>query len=116
MQILLVGTIGVGISAADREIAAAKVIGNGGTKAVAILFFHIAVLVFTLVLQREIQTIHDAEEVRITIGRQAAGAFGHKVIGLCGGVTAELGEHIGPRFHVVQRAEVTTVIKRAKIF
>ncbi|MPM95804.1 hypothetical protein SDC9_142959 [bioreactor metagenome] len=116
MQILLVSTIGVGISAAHRKVAAAKVIGNGSTKTVAVLFFHIAVLVFTLILQGQIQAIHDAEEVGVTVSCQAAGTFGHKVIGLCGGVAAEFREHIGPCFHVIQRTQVTTIIKRAKIF
>ena len=116
MQILLIGTIGIGIGAADGEIAAAKVIGHRRTKTVAILFFHIAVFVFTLVLQGEIQAINDAEEVGVTVRRQTAGAFGHEVIGLRGRVPTELREHIGPRFNVVQRTQITTVVEGTEVF
>ncbi len=45
-----------------------------------------------------------------------AGAFGDKVVGLRRGVATELREHIGPGFHVIQRAQVTAIVERTQIF
>ena len=69
-----------------------------------------------MVLQRHVQTINRTEEIGVTVGCKTAGTLGHKIVGLCGRVAAELREHIGPRFDVVKRTQVTTIIQGTKVF
>jgi hypothetical protein len=69
-QVLVIGTVRVGVRAADGEVAATEVIRYRSTETVAVLFFGITVFVFTLVLQGYIQAINRAEEVGVTVGCQ----------------------------------------------
>ena len=80
------------------------------------MLLHVAVFIFTLILQGHIKTVNHAKEIGITVCGQTGSAFRHEVIGLRQAVTAELGEHIGVCGDVIQRTQVTTVIKRTKIF
>ena len=73
------------------------------------------IFIFALILQRKVQTLHQTIEVGVTVGGHAVGTAGHEVIGFGVGVPAELRQHIGPAFHVVQNTVVTTIIKRAII-
>ena len=73
------------------------------------------IFIFALILQRKVQTLHQTIEVGVTVGCYAIGAAGHEVVGFGVGVAAELRQHIGPAFHVVQYAIVTTVIEGAVV-
>lgn len=68
-----------------------------------------------MVLQREVQTVHQTEEVGVAVGSDAVGSAQHLDIGLGISVAAELRQHIGRAFNVVDDAIVTTVIERAVI-
>lgn len=69
---------------------------------------------FCLVLQSEVQTVNQTEEVVVTIGRNAVGTAGHEVVGVVS-IATELWQHIGPAFHVVQYAVVTAVVEGAVV-
>ncbi|MNV50854.1 hypothetical protein D3C71_1428830 [compost metagenome] len=77
------------------------------------MFSHTAAVavVFALVLQRQVQAFHQAEEVAVTVGSQAIGARGHKVVGVAVGVAAVFRQHVGIGFCVVHHAVVTAVVE-----
>ncbi|MNT42240.1 hypothetical protein D3C72_1786470 [compost metagenome] len=69
------------------------------------------VFVVTLILQGKAQAIHQSVEVGVAIGGNAVSAAGHVDVGLGIRIAAELRQHIGPAFHVIQHAIVTAIIK-----
>ena len=128
--LLVACTVRRGVSC-RRADAHAEVVGSGEAETIAIVEANIAVaaavigadvdilrvlaFVFTLILQGEVQTLHQTEEIAVTVGCDAVGAACHKVIRIGVGVAAELRQHIGPAFNVVQHAVVTTVVEGAVI-
>ena len=127
---LIVSTVRRGVSC-RRADAHAEVVGSGEAETIAIVEANIAVaaavigadvdilrvlaFVFALILQGEVQTLHQTEEIAVAVGCDAVGAACHKVIRIGVGVAAELRQHIGPAFNVVQHAVVTTVVEGAVI-
>ncbi|CQE95680.1 Uncharacterised protein [Salmonella enterica subsp. enterica serovar Typhimurium str. DT104] len=69
------------------------------------------VFIGTLILQREVQTVYQTEEISVTVGGHAVSTTGHEVVSVSVGVAAELRQHIGPAFYVVQDAVVTTIVE-----
>ena len=76
-----------------------------------LIFCCILAFVRTLILQREIQTLNQTEEILVTVGGQTVSTTVHKVIGPGVRVTAKYRQHIGPGFNVVHDAVITTIIK-----
>ncbi|SSN10770.1 Uncharacterised protein [Klebsiella pneumoniae] len=68
-------------------------------------------VVFTLILQSEVQTVNQTEEIGVTVGCDAVGTTGHVVVGIVPAVTAPFNQHIGCRFDVVDRAVVTAIVE-----
>ena len=73
------------------------------------------IFIITLILHREVQTLHQTKEVGVTVGSHAVCTTGHKVIGISIRVATKFWQHIGPAFNVVQDAIVTAVIEGAVI-
>ncbi|MNS98074.1 hypothetical protein D3C72_1324290 [compost metagenome] len=69
------------------------------------------VFVLTLVLNSEVQTVNQTEEVVVTVSRNAVGTASHEVVGVGISIATELWQHICPAFYVVQYAVVTAVIE-----
>lgn len=81
--------------------------------AIAILRVNaVVVLIFTLILDTERETVHQTKEVRVTVGQQTASTAGHVVIsiGAAPGFAGEVGGHIGIGFNIVNDTVVTTII------
>ena len=72
-------------------------------------------IIFSLVLQREVQTINQTEEIAVTVGQQAGRTTVHEVVGSSPRVAAPLNQHIGVSCDVVDSAVVTTVVQRTCI-
>ncbi len=115
--VLIGSTFRRGDSATDRE-AFADCISQRSAVTVTVLVQQAATVgvftahaaVFALILQREVQAIHQAEEVGVTVSGIAVTTLLHKVVSAVG-VAAELRQNIGPGGHIIGYAVVTTIIE-----
>ncbi|MOA31001.1 hypothetical protein D3C78_1521320 [compost metagenome] len=109
---MIIGTVGRSVCCTYAD-AFADVISRRQAPAVAVLFLNVTavVLVFTLVLNSEVQTVNQTEEVVVTVSRNAVGTASHEVVGVGVSIATELWQHICPAFHVVQYAIVTAVVE-----
>ena len=110
MVVLGVSTVRFRIGCTYAE--AFVLIGSRQTEAVAVSFFVVATIVFTLVLQGKVQTFDQTEEVGVTVGCNASSTASHEDITLGPGIATELWQDVGPCADVVSYAVVTTVVER----
>lgn len=79
--LLIVSTLAVAVRCGDAK--AVELICHGVTYAIAILRVNaVVVLIFTLILDTERETVHQTKEVRVTVGQQTASTAGHVVISI----------------------------------
>ena len=119
---MIVGTIGRSICRAEAD-AHTEIVGSRDTEAVAIFtrqftiatvigaFARTRVFVITLILQGKVQTIYQAEEIAVAVGRHAVGTAEHEDVSLGVGIAAEFRQHIGPGFNIINNAVVAAVVQ-----
>ena len=107
-----VGTVSCTISTNDTK--AFVFVADRTANTVAVRAACSVTLVFTQVLNSEVQAINQTEEVGVTIGSNAANTTNEEVIAVCR-VTAKLRQHIGVTQCIINHTVVTAVIERTNV-
>src|SRR5699024_11131072 len=105
---LQVGTVSGTISTNDTK--AFEFVADRAANTVAVRTTCRVTLVFTQVLNSEIQTINQTKEVGVSVSCNAANTTYEEVIAVSG-VTTKLRQHIGITQGIINHAVVTTVIE-----
>ena len=107
-----VGTVSCTISTNDTK--AFVFVADRTANTVAVRTACSVTLVFTQVLNSEVQAINQTKEVGVTIGSNAANTTNEEVIAVCR-VTAKLRQHIGVTQCIINHTVVTAVIERTNV-
>ena len=107
-----VGTVSCTISTNDTK--AFVFVADRTANTVAVRAACSVTLVFTQVLNSEVQAINQTKEVGVTIGSNAANTTNEEVIAVCR-VTAKLRQHIGVTQCIINHTVVTAVIERTNV-
>ncbi len=76
-----------------------------------LIFCSMLAFIRTLILQREVQTFNQTEEILVAVGCQTVSTAIHEVIGPGVRIATKYRQHIGPRFNVIHDAVITAVVK-----